>query len=58
MAKEQNYFYCLARHESCDRDMFGNTACQECEKNGNCHVCGRAETSFCEKCVNRKDDKK
>lgn len=53
----QNYFYCLARHESCDRDMFGITACQECEKNGDCHVCGRAETSFCEKCENRKDDK-
>ena len=23
-----------------------------------CSVCGRHQTTFCEKCVNRKDDKK
>lgn len=49
-----NYFYCLARHESCDREMFGSTACDMCEKNGDCRVCGRQETSFCEKCKNRR----
>ena len=53
-----NYFYCLARQGTCDRDMFGSTACDMCEKNGDCRVCGRQETTFCEKCVNRKDDKK
>lgn len=46
-----NYFYCLARHESCDREMFGSTACDMCEKNGDCRVCGRQETTFCEKCI-------
>ena len=53
-----NYFYCLAKSEGCSRDMFGIIACSTCEKNGDCRVCGRQETSFCEKCVNRKDDKK
>ena len=54
MSKEQNYFYCLAKQESCDRDMFGITACKECEKSGDYRVCGRHETSFCEKCKNRR----
>ena len=49
-----NYFYCLARQETCGRDMFGSTACDMCEKNGDCRVCGRQETSFCEKCKNRR----
>ena len=55
---KKNYFYCLARHESCDRDMFGRKACSECIREGDCRICGRQETSFCEKCENRKDDKK
>ena len=53
-----NYFYCLAKSEGCSKDMFGIIACSTCEKDGECSVCGRQETSFCEKCVNRKDDKK
>jgi len=51
MIKEQNYFYCLARHESCDRDMFGLIACEYCEINGKCQVCGRHQTTLCEKCI-------
>ena len=55
---KDNYFYCLARHESCDRDMFGKVACDTCKTNGDCRVCGRQETTLCQNCVNRKDDKK
>ena len=46
-----NYFYCLAKSEGCSKDMLGKEACISCEKNGDCRVCGRQETSFCEKCI-------
>ena len=51
---KENYFYCLAKQESCDRGMFGKVACSVCEKEGECRVCGRQETTFCEKCENRR----
>ena len=47
-------FYCLIKSDTCKRSWFGNTACDMCEKNGDCRVCGRHQTSFCEKCVNRR----
>lgn len=60
--KEYNYFYCLVSSnpddKDCNKDMFGIIACSTCEKNGDCRVCGRHQTTFCEKCENRKDDKK
>jgi len=46
-----NYFYCLAKSEGCSKGMFGIIACSECEKNGDCRVCGRQETTLCEKCI-------
>lgn len=52
---KDNYFYCLARHESCDRDMFGKVACDTCKTNGDCRVCGRFQTTFCDKCAQRTD---
>lgn len=54
MSKEQNYFYCLARQETCGWDMFGKVACAECKRSGDCRICGRQETTFCEKCKNRR----
>lgn len=52
-----SYFYCLAKNNMCKRSWFGRKACTKCEKEGECRVCGRQETTFCEKCENRKDDK-
>lgn len=50
-------FYCLIKSDTCKRSWFGSTACEKCEINGDCRVCGRQETSFCEKCENRKENK-
>ena len=47
-------FYCLIKSDACKRSWFGSTACSECEKNGDCRVCGRQETTLCEKCENRR----
>jgi|GEM_PF-4132607 len=44
-------FYCLIKSDTCKRSWFGSTACENCEINGDCRVCGRQETSFCEKCI-------
>lgn len=56
--KKKDYFHCLISNDSedksCSKDMFGIIACSTCEKNGDCRVCGRHETSFCEKCKNRR----
>lgn len=50
---KENCFYCLAKNNMCKRSWFGRKACTKCEKEGDCRICGRQETSFCEKCVQR-----
>ena len=52
-----NYFYCLMKCRKCRRNFLGIKACKTCNINGLCSVCGRHQTTFCEKCVNRKDGK-
>lgn len=56
MSKEKekkNYFFCLKKtREECEEDMFGRPACEYCKHNSNCNSCGRANTSFCNRCEN------
>ena len=54
--KKQNYFYCLAKNEGCKKDLFGEVACGDCEKDKQCNHCGRIGTSFCDKCENNKNE--
>ena len=46
-----DYFYCLKRNESCEKDLFGSYACETCSAHGYCECKRRKNTSFCNKCI-------
>lgn len=52
---QQNNFYCRlkARSVDCIKTQKGLNSCNGCSVLNKCYNCGRFETSFCNKCINR-----
>lgn len=55
--KEKDYWICT-KQSGCAKDIFGQPNCELCNKYRKCEVCGRADTTFCEKCIIVNSDEK
>jgi hypothetical protein len=56
---EKNYWICLNDSRNCVENgqaaanLLGAADCETCKKYNDCRYCGRFDTTFCGKCINR-----